>query len=152
MSLVAIAYTSTVVRPLDAEQIDAILSEARDYNRRANVTGALLHHAGSFFQYIEGPPESVEDVYGRIRASRRHADIVEFMHGEIDARQFSRWYMAFAEAPPTLMQRLAGSEWDVVLPSLGRRVLPSPGLALLLDFWARAAARPAGDAPGDAAR
>ena len=140
-SLVAIAYTSTAVRPLDAEQLDAILSEARDYNRRVKVTGALLHHQGSFFQYIEGPPEGVEDVYRRIRASGKHTGIVEFMRSSIDERQFVQWYMAFAEAPPTLMQRLAGSQWEMVVPSLQARRAASPGLALLLDFWSKADAQ-----------
>lgn len=142
MHLVAIAYASTAVRPLDAEQIDAILSEARDHNHRAGVTGALLHHEGAFFQYIEGPAEGVEEVYRRIRASRRHGGIVEFLHAPIEARQFPQWYMGFADAPPTLLQRLAGAQWETVVPSLATRAADSPGLALLLDFWSRAGAPP----------
>ena len=138
MHLVAIAYTSSAVRRLGVEELDAILSEARDYNRRAKVTGALLHHQHSFFQYIEGPRKGVEDVYRRILASGEHADVVELMRSEIDTRQFSQWYMAFAEAPLTLMQRLASSQWEEILPSVKEKAATSPGLTLLLDFWSQA--------------
>ncbi len=131
----AIAYTSRAVRRLDTKALDDLLIDARAFNDRVQVTGALLHHQGSFFQYFEGPPGAVARVYARIKASSQHGELIELLHQPIAARQFGNWHMAFSEAPATVLEELANEYWEMTLPGLLDRQAHSPGLKLLLDFW-----------------
>lgn len=68
--LVAVAYLSTAAPFLTEADLEHLLADARSFNSRAQVTGALLVHDATFFQYFEGPEEGVEAVYARVRASR----------------------------------------------------------------------------------
>jgi hypothetical protein len=78
-SLQSIAYVSTATSRLATpESLDALLCNARDFNRACGVTGVLLHHGGNFFQYLEGPPEGLHRVYGRVRQSRGHTGFMSF--------------------------------------------------------------------------
>lgn len=132
--LTAIAYTSVASRPLSARDLDSILVDARAFNEKVGVTGALLHAEGMFFQYFEGPAAGVTEVYQKIKLSDKHKDIRELVHESIDVRQFAAWHMAFAEAPSTVLEELTNEYWEMTLPGL-RRQAPSPGLKLLLEFW-----------------
>jgi len=147
MHLTALVYVSTAVRRLGAGELDAILAGARSFNESVNLTGALLHHDGSFFQYLEGSSSSVKRAYERILASSKHKCLIELMHGETQVRQFSQWHMAFTEAPASVLQTLAQSRWDLELSSVNGRRLKSAGLELLLAFWARTGATPFTSAP-----
>lgn len=138
MHLSALAYVSTAVRRLNADELDSILTDSREFNALEDVTGALLHHDGSFFQYVEGPSEGLSRVYERIRGSSKHKGLIQLIHTEVDQRQFSEWHMAFAEAPASTLQGLATSRWDVEISSLEGRRSTSAGLELLLAHWARA--------------
>ncbi|MEO7850848.1 MAG: BLUF domain-containing protein [Rubrivivax sp.] len=147
MELTALAYVSTAVRRLGDEELEALLFDARNCNQREQVTGALLHHDGSFFQYIEGPSEGVTRVYARIQRSSKHKGLIKLIQGRIDQRYFSEWHMAFAEAAGTLLQQLANSRWITALPSLQDGAAKSSGLALLLGFWSRTRRGDASNAP-----
>ena len=138
MDLVALAYVSTATGPLSTADLEALLVDARSVNQHEQVTGALLHHDGSFFQYLEGPPEGVKRVYERILSSRKHTGLIELIHAPIQERHFAQWHMGVAEAPGTLLQKLANSQWASTLVSLRVSRLPPAGVALLLDFWSRA--------------
>lgn len=133
-SLTAIAYTSVASRPLSARDLDSILVDARSFNQKVGVTGALLHAEGVFFQYFEGPAAGVTEVYNKIKLSDKHKDIRELVHESIDVRKFPAWHMAFAEAPSTALEELTNEYWEIALPEL-RQQAPSPGLKLLLEFW-----------------
>ncbi len=135
MSLSSLAYVSSAVHKLDDEELSELLVDARAFNAREGVTGGLLHHDGSFFQYIEGPPEGLQRVYERIRHSNKHKGMIELFHHDIESRVFSVWHMGFAEAPRTLLQQLANAQWLSALPSLQASPSQSDGLAFLLSFW-----------------
>ena len=132
--LTAIAYTSVATRPLSAVDLDSILVDARSFNQKAGVTGALLHAEGVFFQYFEGPAAGVTEAYHKIKLSGKHKDLRELVHESVDVRQFAAWHMAFAEAPSTILEELANEYWEMTLSEL-RQQAPSPGLKLLLEFW-----------------
>lgn len=133
--LTAIVYTSVASRQLSAQDLDSILVDARAFNQKAGVTGALLYTSGTFFQYFEGPAAGVTEVYLRIKLSEKHEHIKELFHQSIHTRQFSTWHMAFAQAPSTVLEELTNEYWEMSLPELSGRDAPSPGLKLLLDFW-----------------
>jgi hypothetical protein len=137
MNLVALAYVSTAVRRLSAAELDALLLTARTANEGEQVTGALLHHDGSFFQYIEGSTEGLNHIYDRIKRASQHKGLIELFYLQIENRHFADWHMGFAEAPRTLLQQLANSRWKDAVSSLAHHESPSTGLALLLNFWSR---------------
>jgi hypothetical protein len=137
MNLAALAYVSTAVRRLSAAELDALLLTARTANEGEQVTGALLHHDGSFFQYIEGSTEGLNHIYDRIKRASQHKGLIELFYLQIENRHFADWHMGFAEAPRTLLQQLANSRWKDAVSSLAHHESPSTGLALLLNFWSR---------------
>jgi hypothetical protein len=60
---------------LSDETLRQIVSDSAAFNRRVDVTGALLVDGQRFFQYIEGPPDGLEAVRRRIHDSRSHAAV-----------------------------------------------------------------------------
>ncbi|MEP6899151.1 MAG: BLUF domain-containing protein [Rhodanobacter sp.] len=147
--LKAIAYSSKATRPLDVRDIDGLLMDARAFNERVQVTGALLHHGGTFFQYFEGAAGAVAAVYQRIRNSGSHEQLVELLNQPIERRQFAHWQMAFAEAPLTVLEQLSNEQWAMRLPALREQQLQSPGLKMLLDFWNKTGPRPPASGSGN---
>lgn len=133
--LTAVVYRSRAVHPMSMRALDQLLVEARAFNEKAGVSGVLLHHQGSFLQYIEGPRESVERVYARIRRSNQHDQVVALFYRAIDTRQFSRWHMAFCEPPLSVLEEIANEMWTMALPAMRAGQIRSPGLQHLLDFW-----------------
>ena len=136
--LTAVVYRSQAVRLMSARALDQLLAGARAFNEKARISGALLHRQGAFLQYFEGPPESVERVYARIRRSPEHEQLVELLYQPIDTRQFSRWHMAFAEPPSSVLEEIANEMWSIALPAVRAGQIRSPGLQHLLDFWDQA--------------
>lgn len=133
--LIAVAYLSTAAPFLTEADLESLLEDARAFNAKAQVTGALLLHDATFFQYFEGPEAGVEAVYARVRASRRHRGIVELLRESTPERQFSRWDMGFAHAPKSLILQLAGANWRAeAAEQTGREHLP-PGVIVLMEFW-----------------
>ncbi len=70
-----------------------MLDAARDRNRAAAVTGLLIFDDGRFFQWLEGPADSVSRIWQSIRADERHTDL-EILADEPTAhRIFGDWDM-----------------------------------------------------------
>ncbi len=134
----AVVYRSQAVHLMSVGELDHLLVGARAFNEKAEVSGALLHHQGAFLQYFEGPRESVERVYARIRRSPEHEQLVELLYQPIDTRQFSRWHMAFAEPTLSVLEEIANEMWTMALPAVRAGQARSPGLQHLLDFWHQA--------------
>jgi hypothetical protein len=135
MPLSAIAYVSSATHDLSDAELEELLAKAQERNRRHAVTGALLYHDGSFFQYFEGPDEGLDIVYQHIRRSPLHFDIVELMHSPIKQRSFSDWWMGFARAPASAILQLADASWHQHLQQQLAAQSASIGMTLLLEFW-----------------
>lgn len=139
--LAAIAYVSSASMPLDEDALEALLVTARSRNEELGITGALLYHDGSFFQYLEGPADSVRAVYERIQASPLHRGLIQLLSRRIDHRHFDGWSMGFARVPHSLVLKLAQASWIEVV-SKGREAAEQPaGVKLLLEFWRHAERR-----------
>lgn len=137
MQLEAVAYTSSAVHGVTVADLEQLLVKAREKNSALGVTGVLLFHDGSFFQYFEGPPASVEEVYARIRRSPMHHGLIEIMRGPVRSRSFGAWLMGFTQVPASTVLRLSNASWTARLQQ-GRSDAPdadSQGLELLRQFW-----------------
>lgn len=143
--LVAIAYKSQAARDLTADDLERILLSARSFNAASCVSGVLLHHDDSFFQYFEGPTQAIAETYERIRKSTSHKDLVQLADRPISERQFGSWHMGFCETPATTLQALANTTWEESIPMTRTTFERSEGLGLLLYYWNNWKAQPRAD-------
>lgn len=68
-----------------------ILASSRRNNARLRVTGVLLAASGRFLQILEGPGDSVAQLYGSIASDCRHHGLQLVEHRSIASRQFPDW-------------------------------------------------------------
>lgn len=134
-SLRAIAYLSTAHAAFSAHELEELLASARAFNELAGITGALLVHDVTFFQYIEGPALGIQEVYSRISRSTRHGGIVQLFDEQVAEREFQEWYMGFAEAPPSLLLRLEQARWTEAMDQKTATPTSASGRELLREFW-----------------
>jgi hypothetical protein len=100
MSIYQIVYCSKSRIDGSPEEVEAaigsILAIARDKNRRAEISGALLFNGAAFAQVLEGPLAAVEEIFEQIQCDPRHSDVVLLRNDEAPARVFPDWKMAYA--------------------------------------------------------
>jgi hypothetical protein len=75
--------------------IEILLQNAREKNKRLDITGMLLHIEGSFIQYIEGEEVSVKELFKAIEKDSRLAAIKVIDSGNAKNRIFINWEMAY---------------------------------------------------------
>lgn len=90
--MIQLVYAS---RPLgfDAAILSCILVHARNYNAKHDITGALICRNDLYLQLIEGPDDAVRELYRKIEADDRHANIVKLIERPIRFRLFPEWAM-----------------------------------------------------------
>ena len=135
MTLEAIAYVSSATGSMTEPELEALLLKARAKNREAGVTGVLLFHDGSFFQYFEGPTEGVQSVYDRILASPLHQGITELMRSSTHDRAFGNWQMGLSRAPRSTILGLSNASWLTEKQRGSSSPAVPVGMSLLLEFW-----------------
>lgn len=91
----SLVYVSTAQVEFDDEALQALLVHARAKNAALDVTGMLLYRDGQFIQMLEGPDAQVHDVFDRIAADARHADVRVLVDAPIAQRAFADWTMGF---------------------------------------------------------
>ena len=131
----AMAYESRAFRPPTTEQLRTLLEDARQFNLQAAVTGVLLHHDGRFFQYLEGPADSVQAAYERILRSSMHHSIHVLFEEDVPVRHFDAWHMGFCEPPQAQYQTIANAEWSDAIPLTRSDMRRDPGIALVVRYW-----------------
>jgi hypothetical protein len=88
------------IRGTSEELADALLSlleSAQSKNQSLNITGALLSYGGVFAQVLEGPRNSVEQVFNLIQLDDRNSEVTVALRGTEAERDFPEWSMAFAD-------------------------------------------------------
>lgn len=131
-----VLYVSREAYEMEASDMLKLLFDARDHNRRAGITGLLLHHGHRFMQLLEGPRTRVEPLFARIAEDARHSDVTVESAGPLAERLFADWTMGFADIP-TLHGRSALANVESEAEALEvLRVLGSsaPCARRMLDF------------------
>ena len=104
-----VAYVSTARPGLTDADVGEILTTARAANRRAGITGCLVHDGTRFAQWLEGPAAAVESLLLRIDRDARHGDLRIVLFRPAFRRAFGDWSMAGvlpAPAGPPLLAPL----------------------------------------------
>jgi methanogenic corrinoid protein MtbC1 len=94
--------------------LEAIAEVAQQRNRREAVTGLMIYDFPCFYQWLEGPEESIERIMHSIRRDPRHTDLEILSAKPIEKRVFSGWDMKLAtrDADPRILQH------EIVTPRL----------------------------------
>ena len=91
----AIAYFSSSRVAWSEDELADLLRVCRNKNEMFGVSGFLIYVDGSFLQWLEGPPEGLNTVFGRISSDPRHHQVSKVFHGSLGQRYFSQWSMAY---------------------------------------------------------
>ena len=108
--LTELVYSSATPEPMTPDAVKALLDHARAKNLHMGVTGLLCYDGASFLQIIEGESDVILDLFHAIQNDPRHTDIHILHDGEVAARAFNDWKMAYEPFPSGM------------LPSLGRSI------------------------------
>jgi len=92
MDLIRIIYSSQPFG-FDESILRNVLLDARRWNERSDVSGALICRHDIYLQYLEGPAKAVGDAFERIRRDDRHIEVVMRVSEPVDARLFGKWSM-----------------------------------------------------------
>lgn len=108
MKLQYVSYMSNQANVLSEKDIEKLLFQVREKNKRLAITGLLLLIQGKFIQYIEGPQEEIEKVYVKIKQDPRHNDLLLLDKGNLKERQFNDWSMAYKKIQDAEIEKLIG--------------------------------------------
>lgn len=111
-------YSSEATRPMTVDALEEILVDARSGNEARNVTGALVHVDGVFFQILEGDEDVVKSLMQSIARDIRHRSVKVFYEREVGTRAFADWRMAFLSPSAEQMSRWAGLPGAVSVKAL----------------------------------
>ncbi|HEA22048.1 hypothetical protein LCGC14_0651750 [marine sediment metagenome] len=90
-----IIYRSTTHSVLTQLQIQNLLNQAKDFNRKNQITGCLLYYHHEFVQYLEGEEKVVTALFDKIKKDIRHYNVDLLVSGFIYGREFKNWSMAY---------------------------------------------------------
>lgn len=89
-------YRSRASHDFGSLHLFKLLTEARLRNEKLQITGHLLYFNGRFTQCIEGPSESVKELWHALQNDHRHHELELLARHEISTRRFAQWSMAFS--------------------------------------------------------
>lgn len=77
------------------DDLTDILAEARDFNYRHDITGALYFADGYFFQCLEGKLEHLNGLFEKLSKDPRHENIKRFEMRPLEQINFAGWSMKY---------------------------------------------------------
>jgi hypothetical protein len=103
-----IIYSSESSTPMQFDDLEEVLQQARSNNASNGVTGALIYVDGVFLQILEGESSTVQDLMVRISRDVRHETVTVLKEGEVPTAAFSDWKMAYVSATQEQVAKWAG--------------------------------------------
>lgn len=77
----------------DQNTLNGILVTSIDNNKKGHITGALICRADLYLQYLEGPTETIDETFDKIKQDDRHVEVKILKEGMHSKRLFPRWSM-----------------------------------------------------------
>ena len=94
-TLIQCIYSSAATAAFKEYDIAPFLDQVRAANAARGVTGMLLYVEGSFFQILEGPQGTVEELLRKIETDPRHKRVTVIGREPILERSFGDWTMGY---------------------------------------------------------
>ncbi|MDF1485057.1 BLUF domain-containing protein [Ramlibacter sp. H39-3-26] len=85
-----------------AVPFESLLATSADYARRQGLTGLLAVADGYFLHLVEGEPDAVEGLVGRIAVFWNHESPTVLFEHDTDVRAYAQWSCVIARRPATL--------------------------------------------------
>ena len=111
-------YSSESTSPMQADDLDEILEQARTRNAESGITGALVYVDGVFLQVLEGKEETVRELMGRVFKDLRHQTVTVLLETTVAKTAFSDWTMAYVSATPEQVAEWAGFRGISNIPTM----------------------------------
>ena len=93
-SLYNIVYCSKATADVDDAAVTRIIDASRRHNPARGITGLLVFGSGVFFQWLEGPRDTVTALLNLLKTDTRHDNVVVFSENEESReRLFPDWDM-----------------------------------------------------------
>ena len=94
-----LVYCSRAAEGVDTDAVNRIIEASRRHNPRRSITGLLVLGSGIFFQWLEGPRDSVISLLTQLKQDPRHHGVVVLTSGEeVRERLFPDWDMELVTA------------------------------------------------------
>jgi len=113
-------YTSRSICDLSAAEMSQILETSRRSNEKDGITGLLVYHNRRVLQVLEGPEDSVDRCFQRIKQDPRHQNVAIMSKEPASSRVFSNWFMGY-QNPSAL--RVTDPNVAMTIERLQRRLL-----------------------------
>jgi methanogenic corrinoid protein MtbC1 len=98
--LSTVVYRSEAVAEMSPPDLQELTRVSQARNGREAITGLMLYDNGSFFQWLEWPPDGVDRVMTSIHRDPRHTGIEVLNNQSVKARTFGDWTMKLAATGP----------------------------------------------------
>jgi methanogenic corrinoid protein MtbC1 len=95
-NLLNVVYRSDAVRPLAGTDMQGLVRGAQARNRAEAITGLVLYDDFHFYQWLEGPADSLGRLMQSISADARHTAIRVLANRAVERRTFQDWAMQLA--------------------------------------------------------
>jgi hypothetical protein len=119
-----LVYCSRATPGMDEAEVERIIKSAKRWNPAHGITGLLVFGGGVFFQWLEGPRDSVMGLMRILKSDPRHESIVPLTETEeVRERMFPDWDMELV-TPDDIR--------DVLADALGEATDPQHSAALTL--------------------
>lgn len=99
LTLRSLTYVSQAAEPMPEEAFNLLGVEASRLNALDGISGLLVFNGASFCQTIEGSPEAVEALLGRLLRDPRHTDVRVIADERVPTRRFRSWDMQLLRVP-----------------------------------------------------
>lgn len=122
IDLVLLAYASKINPDCSSSAVKLntttthILGEANKNNHNKHLTGALYYGHQHFFQCIEGPKDTVSQLFKKIKLDTRHQQVECLMHKPIEERLFASWHMKFVHSHNEISEFFSDFGFDYFVP------------------------------------
>lgn len=98
MNIVRLTYASRLSKDMGPEALGKIIEVSRRNNKKLGITGALCYSPRGFLQILEGPADTVNELYRRIVQDSRHAHPTLIEYARVHFREFESWSMAYVRS------------------------------------------------------
>lgn len=103
-----IIYSSQSTFPMESDDLEDLLEQARSSNGLQGISGALVYTDGVFLQILEGERVTVQALMAKILRDVRHEAVSILRGGEVPFARFQSWKMAYVSATREQVARWAG--------------------------------------------
>jgi len=130
-----VIYSSMAAEHLSLSDLESILVDAREGNKRRGITGALVFVEDVFLQILEGDRDAVQRLMSSIEKDPRHSELHVISESEIDQPMFTAWKMAHLSPAPEQIAAWLGKEGTASVQEL--KLTPFRGHLILKEEGVR---------------